>query len=381
MAWADPGPPPVADPQVAAPPPAQAVEPPKTEAEKLADQGRDAYRTGNYAEGYRSFERAFVLDDNSRWLYNMAKCKEKLADYKSAVRLLERYLEHHKQAHGGQAPTDAVDAEHLIRDLKQRAFEQLPEVEIKSSPVGAQVLMADGTTIGSTPVTTHMEPGNYKITLKLPNHSEVQAELVVPLAGKVSLMFGLKSKQKRAGLKFWCNVRNAQIAIDGKIMAVTPFMGQIEIEPGNHQLTLTRIGFKTAEREVTVPEDKTLVSRFVLVPTVTHASWRGWLGVPLMVIGAGLLGGGYYAKTQAETTYSGSTTHSQLGTENAYGFQQWQQLQNIGYGAGAGALALGLGLTIWDTVRDGIDENDRVGGDLLPEGSELQPFMSKEVQP
>ena len=184
LAWADPGPPPVADPQVAAPPPAQAVEPPKTEAEKLADQGRDAYRTGNYAEGYRSFERAFVLDDNSRWLYNMAKCKEKLADYKSAVRLLERYLEHHKQAHGGQAPTDAVDAEHLIRDLKQRAFEQLPEVEIKSSPVGAQVLMADGTTIGSTPVTTHMEPGNYKITLKLPNHSEVQAELVVPLAGK-----------------------------------------------------------------------------------------------------------------------------------------------------------------------------------------------------
>lgn len=354
------------------PPPAQAdaTPPPPvaSEADKQGELGRDAYRTGNYAEALRLFERAFVLDDGYRWLYNMAKCKEKLAQYTDAVRLLERYLEHFRRQNPGREPTDLVDVQHLSRDLKQRAFEALPEVEIRSSPVGAQVLLGDGTTIGSTPVTTHIAPGRYKIVLKLTNYTDLEAELAVPQSGKVSLVFGMKSKLKRAGLALWANIRGAQVAVDGKVMAVTPFEGQLSVEPGRHQVTMTRTGYKPIEREVMVPEDKQLLCRFTLHQQTSRTSWRGYLGWPLLILGGLSTAGGAVAANQADLEYR--------GTPN---FEQYAQLQNIGYVGGGSAAALGLALIIWDGVRENVPDDELVAGPLHEEGDVIRPLVGAEV--
>lgn len=352
------------------PPPPPPVQPVQTDADKLGEQGRDAYRTGNYAEAFRLFEKAFVLDDGTRWLYNMAKCKEKLADYREAVRLLERYLEHFRQRNPGVQPPDLADVQHLIRDLKQRAFEALPEVEIKSVPVGAQVVLGDGTTIGSTPVTTHLEPGRYKITLKLPNHTDLEADLAVPQSGKVSLVFGLKSKMKRAAVSFWCNVRGAQIAVDGKVVAVTPYLGQIDVEPGRHQILMSKLGYETIEREVTVPEDKLLQARMVLQPKASQASWRGYLGWPLMILGGVAVGGGGVAAHFANQEYAGTPR-----------YRDFEQLQTAGYAGGGTAAGLGLALVVWDGLRDGIATEDKVGGPELDAGDAVLPLPNREGTP
>ena len=352
------------------PPPPAPAQPVQTDADKLGEQGRDAYRTGNYAEAFRLFEKAFVLDDSTRWRYNMSKCKEKVAHYREAVRLLQRYLDHFRQRNPGQQPPDLADVQHLIRDLKQRAFEALPEVEIRSVPVGAQVILGDGTTIGSTPVTTHMEPGRYKIILKMPNHVDLEAELAVPQAGKVSLVFGLKSKMKRAAVSFWCNVRGAQVAVDGKVVAVTPFLGQIDVEPGRHQILMSKLGFETIEREVSVPEDKMLQARMVLHPKATRASWRGYLGWPLMILGGLAVGGGAVAANFANDEYTGTQK-----------FKDIEQLQNIGYVGGGTAVGLGLALVIWDGLRDGIADEDKVGGPDLDAGDVVLPLPNREGTP
>jgi hypothetical protein len=363
------------DPKPAAPPAAEPPPPPPAQAapsetDKLGEQGRDAYRTGNYAEAFRLFEKAFVLDDSPRWLYNMAKCKEKIADYREAVRLLERYLELFRARNPGQQPPDLVDVQHLIRDLKQRAFEALPEVEIKSVPTGAQVLLGDGTTIGSTPVNTHMEPGRYKIVLKMPNHTDLEAELAVPQSGKVSLVFGLKSKMKRAAVSFWCNIRGASVAVDGKVVAVTPYLGQLDVEPGRHQILMTKPGFDTVEREVLVPEDKLLHSRIVLTPKTTHASWRAYLGWPMLIVGGLAVGGGAIASHFADQEFQ--------GTQN---FKDFQQLQNVGYIGGGTAAGIGLALVLWDGLRDGINDEDKVAGPEESTGEDLRPLPNRDGTP
>ncbi len=360
---APPPPPPVAAPQVE-------VEPGKTEADKLADEGREAYKAGNYAEAFKLFTRAYAAEPKPAFLYNMAKAKEKLADYKEAVHLLEKYLQIYKAQNGGAEPANASDVSHLIRDLKQRAFEALPEVVIASVPPGAQVIAAgegllgdSGSTIGTAPLTTHMEPGKYKLTLKLKDFSDLEADLVVPQSGKVNVVLSLKSRLKRAALSFWANVRGAQITVDGKVVAVTPYAGRIDVEPGPHQITLHRSSYKPIEREVTVPEDKILHSRFLLEPTMSAASWRGYLGWPLMIVGGLAIGGGATAAHYADLEYA-----------NSPNFNNLVKYQNAGYYGGGIAVGLGLFLAIWDGVRSAIPDEERIDGPVQENGSELRPL-------
>jgi len=350
--------------------PAPPAEPEVPEVDKLAEQGRDAYRAAQYAEAFKLFEKAFALEAKPKFLYNMARAKEKVADYKAAQELLGRYLELYKTQNAGANPPDAADVTRLIRDLKQRAFEALPEVVIESTPPGAQVIGKDGVTLGSTPLTTHMEPGTYKLTLKLPEHTELETDLIVHEIGNVHLVLSLKSKQKHAGLSFWCNVRGAQIAVDGKVVAVTPYSGVIDTAPGHHQVLLGRTGYRSVEQDVMVPEDKVLHSRVVLAPTSGHSSWRSYLGWPALVLGMLAAGGGYGAAYMADKEFAGSPK-----------FLEWQKWQNYGYYGGGTAAGVGLALIIWDAARDDIPDDERVEGPSQKPGNELRPLGPREVSP
>ncbi|MSP90217.1 MAG: PEGA domain-containing protein [Myxococcales bacterium] len=363
-------PPPPPPPAPASGDPAPPPPPPpvtQSEADRLADLGREAYKAQQYVEAYRHFEKAFVLEEKPKFLYNMGRSKEKLADYKEAIRLLDRYFDLYHRQNAGQDPPDHNDVVRLQRELKQRAFEALPEVSITSNPPGAQILLGDGaTTIGSTPLTTHLESGRYKVIGRLANHADAEAELTVPVAGKVSLVLSLKTRQRRAGLGVWVNVRGVQIAIDGKVMAVSPFSGKLDVEPGNHQISLTRQGYRPVEENVTVPEDKALLCSYTLQPLVAPSSWKPWVGWPLFVLGAGGLGGGYVSSRYANDYYAGGAQ-----------FKNWERLQNAGYAGGGSALGLGLLLLTLQVFDSDIPEEHRVQGKQQDAGKVAVP-LTKE---
>ncbi len=351
--------------------------------EKIAEEGREAYRSGRYADAIALFEKAFALSSKPAYLYNIARAKEKMADYDTATKYLDKYLDAYKRQNGGADPQNAADVKNLIRDFKQRAFEALPEVTINSVPPGAQVylgatdgLMSEGgndkgALIGSTPVTTHMKPGTYQMTVQLINHVDHRAELQVPQSGKLSLAIAMKIKQTRSGLAIWCNIQGAQVAVDGKVVAVTPYNGVLPMQPGAHQVTLTRVGYRTADQQVTLSEDKLTTVRLNLKPSSgPPASWRSFTGWPLMILGGLAIGGGYVAKTFADQEYAGSPL-----------FLQREKLQNYGYYSGGAAVGLGLGLIIWDWTRSGTNSDDLVPGPYLDDGVEEKALPPPESTP
>ncbi len=372
--------------------PAKPAEPAKTaaneatlaEGEKIAEEGRDLYRAGKYPEAIGQFEKAFALTSKPAYLYNIARTKEKLADYDGATKWLEKYLDVYKQQNAGADPQNAADVKNLMRDLKQRAFEALPEVTINSVPPGAQVYIGvvdelatdlnpndKGALIGSTPVTTHMKPGTYRMTLQLINHVDHRAELQVPQSGKLNLAIAMKIKQTRSGLALWTNVKGAQVAVDGKVVAVTPYNGVLPLPPGVHQVTLTRVGYTTADQQVTLSEDKLTTVRMNLkASSGPPASWRSFTGWPLMILGGLGVGGGYVAKTYADQEYAGSPL-----------FLERQKYQNYGYYAGGAALGVGLGLVIWDWTRSGMNTDDLVPGASFDDGVEDKPLPPPESTP
>lgn len=351
--------------------------------EKIAEEGREAYRSGRYADAIGLFEKAFALSSKPAYLYNIARAKEKMADYDNATKYLEKYLEAYKHQNAGADPQNAADVKNLMRDFKQRAFEALPEVTINSVPPGAQVylgatdgLMAEGgsdkgSLIGSTPVTTHMKPGTYQMTVQLINHVDHRAELQVPQSGKLNLAIAMKIKQTRSGLAIWCNVSGAQVAVDGKVVAVTPYNGVLPMQPGAHQVTLTRVGYRTGDQQVTLSEDKLTTVRLNLKPSSgPPASWRSFTGWPLVILGGLAIGGGYVAKTFADQEYAGSPL-----------FLERQKLQNYGYYSGGAAVGLGLGLIIWDWTRSGTNSDDLVPGPYLDDGIEEKALPPPESTP
>lgn len=358
-AWGQDAPPPPPPPP---PPVAPDVAPQVAQADTLSDQGKELYKQQKYAEAFAVFQRAHALDARPSFLYNMAKCKEKLAEYGEAVKLLEAYLTLSRQQNGGADPANAVDVSSQIRELKRRAFEALPEVSIQSSPSGALV-SEDGLALGSTPLVTHLQPGRHKILLKLDKHSDLEAELQVPVSGKVSVVLSMKSTVKRAQIGFWCNVRGAQVILDGKVVAVTPFAGQLDTEPGRHQVALNRVGYKPFESEVLVPEERMALVRVVLERMEKAGSWRGPLGWPLLIVGALGIGGGVAASKLADDQWRGTPD-----------FLTWEKYQNIGYYGGGAAAGLGLALLIWDAARDAIPSEERVDGPSYEAGVDLQPL-------
>ena len=351
--------------------------------EKMADEGREAYRAGRYAEAIALFEKAYPLTSKPAYLYNIARAKEKLAEYENAIKFLEKYLDAHKRQNAGAEPPNATDVKNLMRELKQRAFEALPEVTINSIPPGAQVylgatdgLMAEGGTdkgalIGSTPMTTHLKPGTYQMTLQLTNHVDHRAELQVPQSGRLNLAIAMKIKQTRSGLGIWTNVKGAQVAVDGKVVAVTPYTGVLPMQPGAHQVTLTRVGYVTADQQVTLSEDRLTTVRMNLKPSSgPPASWRSFAGWPLLILGGIAIGGGYVARTYANDEYAGTAR-----------FQYLQKLQNYGYYAGGAAAGVGLGLIIWDWTRSAMNADDLVTGAGLDDGIDEKPLPPPESTP
>lgn len=345
------------------PPPVAATENPRAaEADALSDQGKALYRELKYKEAFAQFQKAQSADPRPAFLYNMAKCKEKLAEYEEAVKLLDAYIQLHRAQNGGADPANLSDVQGLIRELKRRAYEALPEVSIQSVPPGAQVLES-GATLGSTPLLTRLAPGPHKITLKLDRHTDLDAEVLVPQSGKVSVVLSMKSTFKRAALAAWANVRGAQVIVDGKVVAVTPFAGQIEVEPGPHQVSFARVGYAPLEQQVQVPEDKLVRVRVVMERQDRSSGWRSYLGWPLLIGGALAAGGGGVASYYADKEYRGSPMFTEL--------EMWQ---NTGYFGGGAAAGLGLVLVIWDGVRDPMPADERVDGPAFGAGIEVLPL-------
>ncbi len=362
---APPPPPPASD---AAPPPVS-VDPTAAEADRLSDEAKLAYKDKKYAQAAALFEKAFAVQPRPAFLYNLAKCKEKMAEYAEAVKQLERYLETYRQQNAGLESPDRADTLRQIEDLKRRAYEALPEVSIQSVPPGAQVV-EDGATLGSTPLVTRMKPGRHKIVLRLPKHSDLDADLDVPLSGKVAVVLSMKSIVKRGGIAVWCNVKGATVVLDGKVAAVTPFSGVLDAEPGRHQVTFARQSYASVDQQVTVPDDR-VVKLFVHLERVDKvASFRSYLGWPLVVLGALAAGGGGAAMWAANQEFRGTPA-----------FKEYEGLQFLGYRGGGAAIGLGLAFVAWDAMQTGIPSSELTDGAVFPPGQEIGPLGGLEVAP
>ncbi|MFO0586962.1 MAG: PEGA domain-containing protein [Polyangiaceae bacterium] len=140
---------PSAQPSTAPAPPAAA---PSGTAAAESDEGKarffrgvDLFRENDFRAALVEFKRSYEISHNYKVLYNIGQTEYELADYASALRSFQRYLDL------GGADIEAARRGEVEKEIQGLAA-RVARVEIKSNTEGAEVLI-DDVVVGKTPLT------------------------------------------------------------------------------------------------------------------------------------------------------------------------------------------------------------------------------------
>jgi PEGA domain len=133
------------------------------EAARELDQGGvRSFREGRYADAVRYFYGAYSLGGPSSELWNIAKCKERQDDAEGAVAAIEQYL-----AQRDLQPEDRAEANREARALQARPS----WLTVTTTPTGAVVTLDGKQTVGPTPVSVEIQPGNHTLVMRREGYS------------------------------------------------------------------------------------------------------------------------------------------------------------------------------------------------------------------
>jgi hypothetical protein len=164
-------------------------------------------------------------------------------------------------------------------------------------------VLVDGQAVGKTPLATSLTitPGQHKIEMKRSGYITAQQDLTLGDGATGEVTFepdpDLNATADSGLLALQLSETQAVVTVDGKPRG--PYVGEIKLPKGPHQIVVERGGFENAERSITVDSGRTTTVPIDFVPTpetraayvsrtTTQRTW-GWISA---LGGVALAGGG-----------------------------------------------------------------------------------------
>jgi len=334
----------------------------KRRAGTLFMEGQALFEQGLYAAAIEKFQAAHAIIEHEVNLFNIARSFERAGGARECINYFEQYLEFFRKKHGSD-PEDVRSVRAAIQGCRLLLS---PEVSVGSDPPGARIYIDDEEKLlGQTPYETTLAPGTYTLYLDLAGHVPFRETFEVRAGQPLKLFFKLERLRRVGTVAVTSNIRGATIFVDGRNIGLTPYTEPLVLEEGTRQITVQKDEYRSFSREVrvAVSEEYTVHSElFLRDPPMT---WKGYLGYTTLVLGAGGVGFGVFAMTQANRYFAGTSD-----------FERWEMLQNVGYGAGGGLMGLGVLLLILEALdTEIIKPGDAIGAATTPAGGAIvSPF-------
>ena len=144
---------------------------------------------------------------------------------------------------------------------------------LSSRPPGAQVLL-DGRPVGTTPVELEVEAGERQLELRLAGHNAWRQAITV-LADQPLSVAEVTLVQADGRVELITDPPGAAVSVNGEFQGATPLM--LRLRPGRaHAIVLTKPGYETASRELSVEGDSgrrleiPLLARFGVIDVVSE---------------------------------------------------------------------------------------------------------------
>lgn len=174
----------------AAPALADQTSAPATNVEKAREVfawGQRLYKQARYAEAALKFEEAYLLRPHPVLQYNIGRCYEQLGELPRAMRSYKDYLRLMPEAKDKEAVTDAIL--NIERRMQEKGVQQ---VLVFAEPASA-VILVDGKTLGTSPASVELAPGNHQVTVKASGYEEAQRSFILSAQRSIELSFSLKA--------------------------------------------------------------------------------------------------------------------------------------------------------------------------------------------
>ena len=229
--------------------------------------GAQAYAAGRFAEAVRSFEEAQALAPRPQLLFSLAQAERKEFFASNDPSYVRRAIAHYKlyieQVPSGGRRSEATEAK---ADLEGRLSRMDPQqgagpapvekrkarVTVYSATNGAQASI-DGGPAQELPYFGDLEPGKHRVRVFADGYFDGLREVSgdKPVDQPVDLPL-----QERPSLVTVVLDTNADILVDGRIVATSPVGRAIEVPPGPHVLSVAANGKKPLSQEVILPRGK-----------------------------------------------------------------------------------------------------------------------------
>jgi hypothetical protein len=228
----------------------------KAEAARRVARGGEAYDQGRYEEALRLYLAAYDLIELPEILFNVGLAREKMLDFEGCVRSFRNFLLRTANDPNA-APSFRVRAEERAARCRQQAAVVL---HVSSIPAGARVTVsstkAADSFAGRTPVDLRLSPGSYVVHADVPGYAPGSQSVEVDVDAKTQLDFTL---EKLSLLGIEADVAGAFVTVNGGHAEPAPV--RREVQAGVYEVTVSKVGFRTVQRQarVGVGEQATLL--------------------------------------------------------------------------------------------------------------------------
>ena len=163
------------------------VEPSVVKAREAFAAAQKLYQQARYADAAAKFEEAYAIRPHPTIQYNIGRCLEQLGDLPRAMRSYRDYLRLMPDAPDKNAVNASVA--NLERKLQDKGVQQ---VLVYAEPANA-VITVDGKTLGGSPSSVELPPGNHTVNVTAAGHEPMQRSFVLSAQRSIELSFSLKS--------------------------------------------------------------------------------------------------------------------------------------------------------------------------------------------
>jgi hypothetical protein len=330
-----------------------------------------AYKAGQYQAAAKHFRQAFDFSPRGALLYNIGLCYEKAESFEEAIRFYQRFID----AVPSSSRRSALQEK--IGSLKKKLDTRYRTVQVSSNPIGAHIFVNDRASgsMGKTPISFQLLPGEHKIIADLKNHEPEYREIRLGDESKVRVQFEMSLSSEYTDVKFMVSEIGADVLVDRRSIGKSPIVGVKRLREGAHQVLAMKPGYKNWSRTIQVKGPKRNKVDIELAPEGQvsievddeEAPSQMWPWVTMGVGGAALVGGaitGMMAnslhtklqekKDRRELIASADvdTGNSLVGTTNIL--------------LGVGALAVAGGLTWWLLDSTGVERSESMSTVFVP---------------
>jgi hypothetical protein len=221
---------------------------PEADARQRFELATRLYAQGNKEQSLEEFKRVAAVIERPAVFLNLVVLNAELGHPEAAVEAADKLL----------ANPGSLDEARLtrVRTLREEQQKKLGQVKV-SAPVDGIEVSLGGRLIGPTPLSRPVfaTSGRVILSAKAPRYEPVYRELVVPAGGTLDVALEIKPVASNlATVRLRSQTPGADIFIDGLLAGVTPEVVKLAVMPGSRTISLRRLGYRSAEKTVTIPE-------------------------------------------------------------------------------------------------------------------------------